>query len=170
MECSVTCGFIFRLFWSTRQWGVMKSAHVCCGRYGYNSVCFSRWMPMIQKSTLFQTFESALGGGVGVFHRPGSVASYGRRRQRVNQTHLRMHLKNRSDSFFTELMCTGLRLTNLPSWPIPFQSPVSCAISPRSICFILVYLHIGFQSCYLREIFITEIYMLLTFPNTFYMC
>jgi hypothetical protein len=148
MECSVTCGFVFRIFWSTRQWCVMKSTHVCCGRYGCVCVCFSRWVPMFQKSTLFQTFESALGGGGGDVNRTGSVASHGRRRQKVIQIHLRTHLKKRSDSLFTVLMCTGLRLTNCSSsWPIPVHSPVSCAVSPRSICFILVYLHIGFPSC-----------------------
>jgi len=90
---------------------VSASAHVHCGRYGCDCVCFSRWVPMFQKSTLFQTFESALDGGVGDVHRPGSVASYGQRRQKVIQTHLRTHLKNRSDSFFTALMCTELCLT-----------------------------------------------------------
>ena len=119
-----------------------------CGRYGYDCVCFSKWVPMFPKSTLFQSFQSALGGGVGDVHRPGSLASYGLRQQKVIQTHLRTHLKNRSDSFFTILMCTGLRLTSWPSsWPITVQSPVSWAISPRSTCFILVCLRLGFPSC-----------------------
>jgi len=150
-ERSVNCGLIFRIFWSTRLSGNMKCAHVYCGRYGYDCVCFSGWVPMYRKNTLFQTFKSALGGGVGDVHRPGSVASYGRRRQKVIQTHLQTHLKNRPDSFF--FFFHGTDVYRVSSYRLAIitthsnLSPVSCVIYPRSICFILVHLRIRFPSC-----------------------